>query len=376
MVYEHPQLCNVLGGINICIRDIATVWTTEVLAFSITNTLAHIADLACIAGVDRKKKNTIKPGFVFKKGAKLRKCPRVMFSPLTLPDSGSFSDVGQVLNGNPHSKVSGLFYNALTDRVVGNSGESTFSALKPFQKFSASLRAFALNGATHFEKLVSGCIQLIGTKRRSIGKHSNVGHAKVHTDKGFNVLNILFGDFNCLEKIELTFLCHKVCFPFDIWKKLFIMADKGNLQPAVNRPDRGGLSFIRENAGIVGDSSKRLKRTLLSPVKFVGINHLTDAAYEHLSRKTGSFLKIMINKVVSLELIENFLIPDNLRNVIANCIARFHGSQKRFSLFLCWYKFNLESEFHKFMITQTLEKVKKGGRAFLPAASGRGILPG
>ena len=73
---KHPQLGNILGSIYIGISNIATVWTTKVLAVSITNRFTHIADFGSIFRVDHNKGNTCKPGLIFKKGTKLSKSPR------------------------------------------------------------------------------------------------------------------------------------------------------------------------------------------------------------------------------------------------------------------------------------------------------------
>ena len=140
---KSPQLSNILGGIYIRI-GIATVWTTKRRTFSITNHFANIADLTRIMGINHNEGNTYKLGFIFKKGTKLSKSPRVMSSSLCFSNFYSSPNIGQVFNGNSFISKPGLLHDTFTDGMIGERGMSFFSAFKPFQAFSTAGRVFAL----------------------------------------------------------------------------------------------------------------------------------------------------------------------------------------------------------------------------------------
>src|SRR3990167_1944563 len=375
VVYRHPQLSNILCGIYIRIRNIATDCAAKVFTVSITNMLTGIAGLACIMRVHNCNGNTNESCLIFKKGSQLIKSPGVMLSSLRFADRCSSPYASQVLNGNPFILVYRPSYNALADRMVNDSGMSLFSAFKPFQEPSASFCAFALDAATHLKIVISNLIERFRTKTCSIGECCNICYSKIHTYKFFNVLNIIFWNFNGLEKIKLAIFYHKISLPFNVWKIFVIVAKKRDFQSAVNGPERNNHALVGKNARIVGDGAEERKRPFLFPVKFIGINYFTDATYNHLSGKTSSPFQVVIHKMVNFKLIKDFIFPYHIGNLITNCIAISQRSYQRFGLFITRKKFYLQCQFHGLSIIQILEKVKKGGRAFLPTASRWGILP-
>jgi len=358
---KSPQLSNILSRINIGVTNTATVWTSKILAIPITNHFAHIADFTRIARINYNKRDTSKFSLVFKKRTELGESPGVMSSSLSFSYRSSFSDVGQVFNSNPFSFGYSLFYNSLCYGVIGNSGESLFSAFKPFQELSASCCAFALNGFTHFEIFISNLVQLFRIKTCSIRKCSYVGYSKIHPYKFLNIFNIIFRNFNSLKKIKLAFFINKVCFPFDIRQIFRIMAKKRYFQSAVNRPNGGNLFFniIRKNTRIISNSTKRFKSSLNFFVKFISINYLTNTTNKHLGRKLSNLFQGVINEMVNLKLVKNFLFPYHIGNLVTGIISLFKSCQKRFCLFIRRKKFYLQGKFHSDNIYQMFEYVKR-----------------
>src|SRR3990167_1058797 len=356
---KQSQLSNILSRIPIGIGHIATAWATKVLAIPITNRFTDIASLACVMRVNHYKRNTCKFSFVFKERPKLTKRPRMVPPSLYLSDFCSFPNMSQIFNSNPLAFRFSLFNNLLTNGMVGNGGKSLFSALKPFQKFSTSFRAFGLNGASHFKSLISNFIQIVRTKICSIGESCNAGYSKIHTYKFLNILNIIFRDFYGLEKIKLSFLCNKVCLPFDIRKIFRVMTDEGNFQPAIYRPDGDKGFFIGKDTRVVGDCSEWLKCSLSFLIKFIGIYNLTDTTNKYLCGKPSSFFQRMVNKVVGFKLIKNLLFPYCIRNLITGNIGFSKSCQKRLSLFIIRQKFYLQSKFHGVTIHHIFENVKQ-----------------
>ena len=377
-VTDRPQLSNIFRCINVSICDIAAVWTTKMLAFSITKKLAYIASLRSVARINYDKRHTGTTCLVFEKGTKLKERPGIMSSSLSFSDRCSFPDVGQILNRNAFVFGYSLFHNSFADGVVGDSGMSLFTPFQPFQKLAASVRAFALNAATHLKIIISNFIQFLRSKGSSVGKGGNIVYTKIHPNKFFNIFNIFFRNFNGLKKVKLTLLINKVCLAFDVWKKLFIVTNKGDFQSSINRPDRYGHSFIGKNTGVIGNSSKRLKESLSFLVGFIGVHNFADAPDNYLSRTTSGLFQVVVNKIVKLELVKNLFLPYGCRNLITGRIRFFYGCQKRLRLILYWEKLYLKCKFHSFNIFIYKRKsrtiLKKGGCAIPPPAKAGGLL--
>ena len=367
MVYNHPQLGDVSGGINVSVRDVTTVCAAKVFAFSITEMFAHATGLARIVRVNHNQWDTGKMGLVFKKRTKLAERPRVMFPSLSFSDRRSVSNSSQVLNCNALLFDFGLTYNVLCYRVIGDSGMSVFFTGEPFQELFSSFRAFALNGSTHLELFVSNSVQIIRTKVRSIGKRGYVRDPKINTNKLFNVGNFFFGNLNSLKQVKLTFSGNKISFPLDIGNVLGIVADKWHLQSATHRPDRNRIFFIRKNAIIIGDCTQRFKVAFTFLVKFIGIGNLGDAPDKHLGRQSRASFEAMVHKAMKFKLIECLFTPRNIRNFITDLVASLDSFQERCSLFICRQELYLQRKFHALNIFQVFEKVKgnfnkKGGK--------------
>ena len=182
-------------------------------------------------------------------------------SPLLLPDGCSLPDPFQVLHGDARTQGDSLTDNALADGVIGNGGESRFSALKPFQTFFTAGRAFALERASRFEVFVSYSVELFRAILSSIGKRGNVVHAEIHTDKLLHVLDGVLGDLHGLEQ-KLAFSIDQVGLSLDVGKVLPVMAEERHTQPSIDGPDRHGIHFVRKNTLIISNCSKRFKDTL------------------------------------------------------------------------------------------------------------------
>lgn len=72
-----PPCSNIHSGINIRIRNIATIFTVKSLPISNTYMFAFMACLRGISRRDGNDLNSIHLTFIFKKGTKLIKTPRV-----------------------------------------------------------------------------------------------------------------------------------------------------------------------------------------------------------------------------------------------------------------------------------------------------------
>lgn len=98
-----PPCSNVEGSINICISNVATVYTTEVLSVSNANMTAFMASLRSICRWNGSDLNAIHLTLVFKERTELVEVPRVTSPAESLIASlrvHTPSDILQVLNDN------------------------------------------------------------------------------------------------------------------------------------------------------------------------------------------------------------------------------------------------------------------------------------
>lgn len=377
LVYNSPDHSDIAGGIDIRVRDIAAVCATKALAFSIAYPHAAITSLTRISRVNNNEFNPCSFGFVFEKGPQLSKSPRVMPSPLRLPDSGSSSDMGQVLYGDPFSFGHGQINDFFADSVIDDSGMSVLAPFKPFQKLLASFCAFALTTSTHLKLLVSYFIQVFRPEACSVGKSCDVHDTKINADKVFYVFDIIFGNFDCLKQIPLAFLGNKIGFAFNIRKISWVMANKRYFQPACNGPNRHRIRPIGKNPAIISDASERLKCSFGFPVELIGINNLGYTSDNHLSGKVEIVPHCPVNKAMEFEPVESHVGPCSFGNLITCAVRLFKGIQKRVRLFVGRQKLYLQRQFHGFNYIHPAENVNTYFQAAIPPLfENRGFLAG
>jgi len=124
------------------------------------------------------------------------------------------------------------------------------------------------------------------------------------------------------------------------------MANKRHLQSSTDSPDRYGGVFISEYSAIIGNCAKWSEKPLRFLIQFVSICNLANATHEHLSREIECGLEAVIADAVYFELIENFVLPRNIGNGIANSISLSHRLNENDSLFRCGQKFYFQRQFH------------------------------
>lgn len=199
---------------------------------------------------------------------------------------------------------------------------------------------------------------------------------KTNTDKLFYILNIFFGNVNGLKKVKLTFLVNQICFPFYVRKVVGIVADKGDFEPATNRPDRNRITFVRKNTTVIGNTAKWFESAFYFLIQFVGISNFRDAAHQYLCRKIRRAFQTVIDFVVNFKLVKDFLFPSYFRNGITNRICFLNSFKEQISLFFGRQKFNLQRKFHGTNLTQIFETTKCAMQvAFLQPTQAMGWFP-
>ena len=358
-----PPCSNVEGSINICISNVATVYTTEVLAVSNANMTALMASLRSIGSGNGGDLHGIHLALAFKERTELIEVPRIT-SPAE--SFASFlgvhtpTDILQVLNGNAFVFFLCFRYDLFTYAVIDNSGKSSLTSFQPFQQLMAVARAFGLNRSSHFVVSVSYVFYFFRRNISTIRQGSDVSDTHIDTKEILGSFFILVRNIYRLVQIELVFYNNKVCFSFRILHELWTIACKRDFLTTTNKRNGtdGFVDIIGKNAAIISDSSKLPKMSLLLLVKFVCVGNLADCAHDKLRGKMICFLDRIIDFFVQIELLEHMTFPRYLRDSVTSLVENTECIFQHNGLFVSWKQSNLQSQFHIAKIQNSFEIFK------------------
>lgn len=279
-----PPCSNVEGSINICISNVATVYTTEVLAVSNANMTALMASLRSICRWNGSDLNAIHLTLVFKERTELVEVPRVTSPAESLIASlrvHTPADILQVLNGNSLVFFLCFRYYLLAYAMIDNSGKSSLTSFQPFQQLMTAARAFGLDRSSHSVVSVSYVFDFIRRNISTIRQRNDVCNTHIDTKEILGSFFLLVRNIYRLVQIELVFDNNKVCFSFRILHELWTIACKRYFLTATNKRNGadGFVDIIGKNTAIISDSSELPKMSLFLLVKFVCVGNLADCTY-------------------------------------------------------------------------------------------------
>jgi len=167
------------------------------------------------------------------------------------------------------------------------------------------------------------------------------------TDKSLDVINILFGNINGLEKVKLAFFVNQISFPFNIRQIGRIVANKFNLLPTTNTPQRNNvIRLIGHYPTVIGNTPKWSESTFDFLINFVRICNFCNRTYQTLGRKFKCNLIGVVNFVMEFKVIKDTFRPSNFGNSIANSICFLDSFKEQIRLFVSRKKFDFQREFH------------------------------
>ena len=358
-----PPCSNVESRVNICIGNVATVRTTEVLAVPNTNMTAVVARLRSICRRDGGDLNATNLALVFKERTELMEIPRVA-SPaerlVTLLGVHTPSDILQVLNGNGLVFFLCFRYDLFTYAVIDNSGKPSFTSFQPFQQPVTVASAFGLDRRSHFVVSISYVFDFIGRYISSVRQGNYVRDAHVNSEKILCCFLFLIGNIYRLIQIELILDENEVGFPLCKLHELRTVAGICYFFTPTNKRDgANGLgSVVGKHTTIISDSSELPELSLLLPVELVRIGYFADCTYNELGGKMVCFLDRIIDFFVQIELLEHTAFPSYLRDSVTSLVENTEGLSQFNSLLVSWKKFNLQSQFHSTKIQNSFDIFK------------------
>lgn len=358
-----PPCSNVESSVNICISNVTTVCTTEVLAVPNANVTAFMASLRSISRRNGCNLNAINLALVFKERTELIEIPRVT-SPserlVAFLGVHTPSDILQVLNGNTFVFFLCFRYDLFTYAVIDNSCKPSFTSFQPFQQLMAVASAFGLNRSSHFVVFISYVFDFIGRYISSVRQCDNIGKPHIDTKEILGRFLLLVRNIYRLIQIELLIDNNKVCFAFRISHELWAIACKRYFFTTTDNRNGtyGFFGIIGKHTTIISDSAKLPKVPLFFSVEFVCVCNLADCTYNELRRKMIGFFNRIIDFLMQAELLENMTFPRYLRDSVASLIENAESIFQCYSLFVSWKQFDLQSQFHTTKIQNSFELFK------------------
>ena len=358
-----PPCSNVESSVNICISNVTTVCTTEVLAVPNANVTAFMASLRSICRRNDSDLNAIHLALVFKERTELVEVPRVTSpaeSLIAFLRVHTPADILQVLNGNSLVFFLCFRYYLLAYAMIDNSGKSSLTSFQPFQQLMTVARAFGLNRSSHSVVSVSYVFDFFRRNISTIRQGNDVSDTHIYTKEILGSFFLLVRNVYRLVQIELVFDKDKVCFPFRILHELWTIACKRYFLTAADKRNGadGFVDIIGKNAAIISDSSELPKMSLFFLVKFVCVGNLADCTHNELGGKTICFLDRIIDFFVQIELLKHMAFPRYLRDSVTSLVENTEGLFQFNGLLGCWKQSNLQSQFHIAKIQNSFEILK------------------
>src|SRR5690606_4212398 len=124
-------------------------------------------------------------------------------------------------------------------------------------------------------------INPVGSMFNAIRSNDNISETEIHTDKGFNIVNVLFGNINGLKQIKFTFFVNQISLALNVRQISRIMANKVYLLPTADTPQGNDIiRLVSHNPTIISNTSERLKTSLSFLINLVSICNFCNCTYQ------------------------------------------------------------------------------------------------
>jgi len=347
---------NVLRRVVVCVGNVSAGYTLKnrlAAPVGFVDTAAHITSAGCIARVNSGHDDTELRGFVFQLQFEIGESPVGNSSALPMTDLclNALTDTTELFDSNAALSVVRLSDDLLTDDVVDVVLESGLFAFNLTQFTLGRLRAFVLQVGTTMCECAANLIDLCAAEVVAIRSCGNLDDAHVNTNEVGNVGLIRL--FNKAGRGQVKLIVNKAQVGLSDLAlhqfKLVFTRLKGQLQPAINRPDRNLFlaDLPRQDVVVKLDCAKRQKGAFDLLVDLVGLRNLGFAPDNYAGVESRErFARIVVCDLVQRELSEYFRFPCALRQPVATGISKFNRLFERLSLFIRNNQLDLGRELH------------------------------
>ncbi len=252
----------------------------------------------------------------------------------------------EIFNRNSLLGVFGNLNDSFGNGVVCMSFESSFPTREFFQMSFGRFRATFLQRLFKPSHTFTHIINLLTGKLFAITGSNKIDDAKINSEYPARINRSAIGQFYAQTK-----------------KKIAVNAENGNSIKI----------FKGENTIVINNSRMFLENMETLFISPIGFGNLANSPNGELCGKTVSLPDNSIDEMVKSDLPEFLLLKGNHRNVVAGFVENLDGSHQRNFLLFGRKQFDFNCELHGYKVKNLLYNVnhyfKKGGAAFLPAAS-------
>ena len=301
-----------------------------------------------ISGVNKFDNHPCESSFVGDKLAELVERPRVLLSPLTLPNRGSVSDTAQILKSNTSSSVFSLCNNPLANCVIDICSKASFLLRTLFKQSFRRFRTVRLKFRPHLGVSLSKTTDGRTGVESPIRVGSDVLDTQVYAQKAIRLIWGRLGGINHNCQVKNTITESKVGLSYLSIKSSFLIStnpDRDKLATLKSKNRDLIQSLPREDALVIDHSRVGLEDRLNRAVSFVGFRDFTNSTDSHLGRKPKT-PNILINSLLKAYLISCFKFEGKSRDVVARFVKSLHCLKQGIALLLVRSKFNHQGLYH------------------------------
>ena len=287
--------------------------------------------------------------FVLEKAAKLIKSPIGHTWTLSARGRCPRANAFEILNSNGSVGAFRLFHNSFGNTVVYVALIAGLSARDGAELPRRRPTFLPLEIAASMRKDSSNLLDHLAGIAIPVGIVCDVDNSQIDTNSVDRRNLRRFFNTASHSDIEFAALHLKVdlAFSVDQHLSLILTADEGNLDAAINGPDRDGVVVAETKYAVI----ERLCRcwsesVLMLLVSFVTGRNLADGQNDKLCGKSCSFPNGMVNEMVDRVTCEGTVFPCGPADLVAGGVSRPQRFQQRFLLLFCWQKLNGSNNLH------------------------------
>jgi len=344
------------------------------LSIVFINTPTFRASPRSVARVNQDQRNTCTLGFVGNLLSQVEETPRVVLSPLGLPNSYPFANALQILKRNPASGVFRPLYQLFGDPVIFLFCEALLFLASLLQKSFGRLRFLALQTLSDFGMAIAKSVDLTARIVVPITISGYVFYTKINSQIALYI--------NWLRRLYITG-GEQVKLAFDVTQvtlsalptqqfKLSLACREGDTLTTVYRPDRHLFAFqlVGKDTVIERNRPVWLERALDFTVNFVSVCHFRNHADNDLGSQLEHIPHVSVGQFMQGKLSKGFVLPRLIAHIVAGSIRHFKSFTKCARLFRRRKEFDLSGKFHGLFSTLlSIDVLLDRCRAYVPGSA-------
>ena len=303
-----------------------------------------------VSGINQDHRDTGAFGFVGHESTQLVESPAVQGCPLRATNRYPLPNALQIFQGNRSMGVFRFGNQLFADAVVGVFGKTAFFSREPLEFAFGRARPFGLQFGPQAALTVARVVDMAGRVDLPVAVHGDIGDTRVNPQCTFTRNRFWLVHFTGGGKEEHTRRQPQVAFPLPRLQQfqLPFPTYKRDAKPPINRPNRHGLVLQspRQDAVIVGDTTRCFERAFRFAVMFVSVGNFGDNPHSHLRRQPKLIPHQPIAPVMEVVLPKGFGFPGRMTDPLTGSAGLFQRAPERACLFRGGEQFDLGNQFH------------------------------